>query len=70
MTLALQEDGGMPGPDDLRLVVRPAGTGRFVLQGVKDGRFIIGYNLDEAAELLHARADAVAKGELPPAMKV
>jgi alkylation response protein AidB-like acyl-CoA dehydrogenase len=38
VTLALQEDGGMPGPEDLRLVVRPAGPARFILQGVK--RFV------------------------------
>jgi NAD(P)-dependent dehydrogenase (short-subunit alcohol dehydrogenase family) len=40
--------------------------GRFVVQGVKDGRFVIGRNLDESAALLHARADAIARGELPP----
>jgi NAD(P)-dependent dehydrogenase (short-subunit alcohol dehydrogenase family) len=40
--------------------------GRFVLRGVKAGDFIIGYDLDEAGQLLHARADAIAKGELPP----
>ena len=27
---------------------------------------MIGHNLDESAALLHARADAIAKGELPP----
>jgi NAD(P)-dependent dehydrogenase (short-subunit alcohol dehydrogenase family) len=42
--------------------------GRFVLQGVKDGKFVIGHDLDRAGELLHARADAIAKGELPPTM--
>jgi len=40
--------------------------GRFVVRGVKAGSFIIGHNLDEAGSLLHARADAIAKGELPP----
>lgn len=40
--------------------------GRFVLRGVKAGQFIIGYDLDDAGQLLHARADAIAKGELPP----
>jgi len=44
--------------------------GRFVLAGVREGRFIIGHDLDEAAALLHARADAIAKGELPPAMSM
>jgi NAD(P)-dependent dehydrogenase (short-subunit alcohol dehydrogenase family) len=40
--------------------------GRFVVDGVKDDRFIIGYDLDGTAELLHRRADAIAKAELPP----
>ena len=40
--------------------------GRFVLDGVRAGAFIIGHNLDEAGRLLHQRADAVARGELPP----
>jgi NAD(P)-dependent dehydrogenase (short-subunit alcohol dehydrogenase family) len=44
--------------------------GRFVLQGVKDGKFVISHGLEEAGELLHARADAIAKGELPPAAKI
>ncbi len=42
--------------------------GRHVVDGVKEGRFIIGYDLDRAGELLHARADAIAKAELPPHM--
>jgi len=40
--------------------------GRFAVQGVKDGRFVIGYKLDEAGTLLHARADAIAQARLPP----
>ena len=40
--------------------------GRFAVQGVKDGKFVISHNLDAAGRLLHARADAIAKGELPP----
>ena len=40
--------------------------GRFAIRGVKSGAFIIGHDLDEAGRLLHARADAVSKGELPP----
>jgi NAD(P)-dependent dehydrogenase (short-subunit alcohol dehydrogenase family) len=42
--------------------------GRFVVAGVKAGRFIIGHDLDRAGKLLHARADAIAEGELPPNM--
>lgn len=40
--------------------------GRFVLAGVKAGRFVIGHGLDDAAALLHARAEAIGRGELPP----
>jgi NAD(P)-dependent dehydrogenase (short-subunit alcohol dehydrogenase family) len=40
--------------------------GRFALAGVKDGRFVISHDLDRAGKLLHARADAIADGELPP----
>jgi NAD(P)-dependent dehydrogenase (short-subunit alcohol dehydrogenase family) len=40
--------------------------GRFVLAGVKAGKFIISHDLDRAGKLLHARADAIAQGELPP----
>jgi NAD(P)-dependent dehydrogenase (short-subunit alcohol dehydrogenase family) len=40
--------------------------GRFAIEGVKDGRFVIGHKLDESATLLHARADAIAQGKLPP----
>lgn len=40
--------------------------GRFVVDGIKAGRFIIAHDLEESAQLLHARADAIAKGELPP----
>jgi NAD(P)-dependent dehydrogenase (short-subunit alcohol dehydrogenase family) len=40
--------------------------GRFVIAEVKAGKFVIGHNLDEAGALLHARADAIGKGDLPP----
>ncbi len=40
--------------------------GRFVVSEVKRGTFVIGRDLDRAGELLHARADAVATGVLPP----
>jgi NAD(P)-dependent dehydrogenase (short-subunit alcohol dehydrogenase family) len=39
--------------------------GQFVLHGVKDGKFVISRGLEEAGALLHRRADAIAKGELP-----
>lgn len=40
--------------------------GRFAVQGLKEDRFVIGHNLDAAGRLLHARADAIARGALPP----
>jgi NAD(P)-dependent dehydrogenase (short-subunit alcohol dehydrogenase family) len=40
--------------------------GRFVVAQVKAGRYVIGHDLGEAGSLLHARADAIARGELPP----
>jgi NAD(P)-dependent dehydrogenase (short-subunit alcohol dehydrogenase family) len=40
--------------------------GRFVVREVRRGRFVIGHDLDEAGDLLHARADAIAAGQLPP----
>ena len=42
--------------------------GRFVVAGVKAEKFIIGYDLDRAGKLLHARADAIAEGNLPTNM--
>jgi len=44
--------------------------GRFLLQGIKDGKFVISHGLEDAADLLHARADAIAKGDLPPAARI
>jgi NAD(P)-dependent dehydrogenase (short-subunit alcohol dehydrogenase family) len=40
--------------------------GRFVLAGIQDGRYVIAHDLDRSAALLHARADAIGRGELPP----
>jgi NAD(P)-dependent dehydrogenase (short-subunit alcohol dehydrogenase family) len=42
--------------------------GRFAIEGVKAGRFIISYGLDEVAVMLHARADKIEQGALPPNM--
>ena len=49
-------------------VVDLADLGRFVVAGVKAEKFIIGHDLDRAGKLLHARADAIAQGHLPPNM--
>jgi len=40
--------------------------GRFVLDGIANDHYIIGHGLDETATLLHARADAIERAELPP----
>jgi NAD(P)-dependent dehydrogenase (short-subunit alcohol dehydrogenase family) len=47
-------------------VVDLQALGRFVLNEIKRGAFVIGRDLDEAGALLHARADAIANGLLPP----
>jgi len=44
--------------------------GRFLLQGIKDRKFVISHGLEDAADLLRARADAIAKGDLPPAARL
>jgi NAD(P)-dependent dehydrogenase (short-subunit alcohol dehydrogenase family) len=41
--------------------------GRFCVQGVKRGDFIVGHGLEDCAALLHRRADAIGAGQLPPA---
>ena len=40
--------------------------GRFCVEGIKEGRYIIGHDLDEVSEMLHQRADAIGRAELPP----
>lgn len=40
--------------------------GRFAVQGVKEGRHIIGHDLDEVADMLVRRAGAIREAELPP----
>jgi len=62
--------------DELKAAVEASGRevtvadldelGRFVVEGVKAGRFIIGHDLEATGELLHRRADAIARAELPP----
>lgn len=43
-----------------------AELGRFVMDGVKRGDFIIARNLPQTADLLRRRADAIERAELPP----
>jgi hypothetical protein len=38
----------------------------FVLDGVERRDFLIARDLDVSADLLHRRADAVGRGEVPP----
>ena len=40
--------------------------GEFVLDGVAERRYVIARNLDDTEELLHARADAIGRAEMPP----
>jgi NAD(P)-dependent dehydrogenase (short-subunit alcohol dehydrogenase family) len=47
-------------------VVDLAALGRFCVDGVKRGDFVIAHGLDEAAALLHRRADAIGERRLPP----
>jgi hypothetical protein len=41
--------------------------GRYVIDGVKKGDFIIAFDLDRTGELLHRRADEIAQAQLPEA---
>ena len=40
--------------------------GEFVLDGVAERRYIIARDLDDTVELLHARAEAIGRAEMPP----
>ena len=39
--------------------------GEFVLDGVAERRYIIARDLDDTAELLHERAEAIGRAEMP-----
>ena len=45
----------------------PYELGKFCVQGVKDGRYVIGHGMDEVREMLHRRADAIGDCRLPEA---
>ena len=40
--------------------------GELVLDGVAERRYVIARGLDETAALLHSRADAIGRAEMPP----
>ena len=40
--------------------------GEFVVDGVQERRYVIARDLDETARLLHRRADAIGRAEMPP----
>jgi NAD(P)-dependent dehydrogenase (short-subunit alcohol dehydrogenase family) len=44
--------------------------GEFAVDGALDRRFVIAKGLDDTADLLHARADAIGRSELPPAHRM
>lgn len=46
---------------------RPAELQRVILDQIRADKYIISMTLDQVGELLHARADAIANGDLPPA---
>jgi NAD(P)-dependent dehydrogenase (short-subunit alcohol dehydrogenase family) len=44
--------------------------GEFAVDGALERRFVIAHGLDDTGELLHRRADAIARGDLPPAHRL
>jgi hypothetical protein len=40
--------------------------GDFVVESVTQGRYIIARDIDDTVDLLHRRADAIARFEVPP----
>ena len=40
--------------------------GLFCVEGIKEGRYIISHDLGDVSEMLHQRADAIGRAELPP----
>ncbi len=63
---------------DFKAAMEAAGTpvktmdvnelGRFAIEQIQQGKFIVSHDLDKFGELLHARADAIAAGSLPPSL--
>jgi NAD(P)-dependent dehydrogenase (short-subunit alcohol dehydrogenase family) len=40
--------------------------GLFCVEGIKEGRYIISHDLGDVSDMLHQRADAIGRAELPP----
>ena len=63
---------------DFKAAMEAAGTpvqtmdvnvlGRYAIDEIKQGKYIISYDLEKFGGLLHARADAIANAELPPSI--
>ena len=63
---------------DFKAAMEAAGTpvktmdvlelGRFAISEIKAGKYVVSHDLDRAGELLHSRADAIARGDLPPTL--
>ncbi len=47
-----------------------AALGEFAVDGALERRFIIAHDLEDTADLLHRRADAIGASELPPAHRI
>lgn len=47
-----------------------AALGEFAFAGALERRFVIAHDLERTAELLHRRADAIGRAELPPAHRL
>lgn len=47
-----------------------AALGEFAVDGALARRFVVAHGLDDTGALLHRRADAIARGELPPAHRL
>ncbi len=47
-----------------------AALGEFAVEGALQRRFIIAHDLHDTAKLLHRRADAIARAELPPSHRI
>ena len=52
------------------VVVDLDALGEFAVDGATERRFVIARDLDASEALLHERAEAIGRGELPPGHKL